>query len=184
MRFFDEAYSLLYRPFLSKVQTSRDVDGMLRLLSLPQGSAILDVGCGWGRHALELAKRGYQVTGLDQSETLLNMAQAEAMAQESTVQWVRGDMRNLPWTSSFRAIINVFSSFGLFEDEENLLVLQQMHNALKPGGLVLLEVLQYSRSVRTFSPGGVTRCNDGLLVVEERNFDLRYKGRRIPLSFK
>jgi ubiquinone/menaquinone biosynthesis C-methylase UbiE len=173
MRFFNEAYHLLYHPFLSEAQTMRDADGMLGLLSLPQGSSILDVGCGWGRHALALAKRGYQVTGLDQSEALLKIAQEQMREQESNVQWIRGDMRHLPWTNRFRAVINVFSSFGLFEEEENLFVLQQMHHALEPGGLLLLEVLQLSRVVRAFSPGGVIRGNNGLLVVEERTFDLR-----------
>jgi ubiquinone/menaquinone biosynthesis C-methylase UbiE len=171
--FFNDAYLRLYAPFLSKERTSQDVQGMLRILNLPPGSALLDLGCGTGRHAIALAKQGYQLTGQDLNEQFLQLAQTDAEEQEAQVQWINGDMRTIPFENAFHAIINVFSSFGLFEQEEdNFLVLQQIQQALKPGGLLILDTLQQARIFRSFSPSGVTRYPDGLIVLEERYFDL------------
>src|SRR5207245_1305066 len=93
--FFDEAYFSIYAPFLSLEKTIQEVDDLLRLLNLPQDSAILDLGCGYGRHALLLAARGYQITGLDRSEHLLRRAQSDAIAQGIQVRWIHGDMRDI-----------------------------------------------------------------------------------------
>src|SRR5205814_3776760 len=137
------AYFPLYAPFLPPEKTEREVDDLLRLLKLPPGSAILDLGCGYGRHALPLAQRGYQVTGFDKSEHLLRLAQqSDAIAQRVQVRWIHGDMRDIPFTNEFDAVLSLFSSFGYFEEEEeNQRVLHQVQRALKPGGLLLMDLV-------------------------------------------
>ncbi len=172
-RFFEEAYAPLYAPFLPPEKTAQEVDDLLALLKLPPGSAILDLGCGYGRHALLLAAKDYQVTGLDKSEYLLLQAESSAIAQGVQVRWVHGDMRDLPFTNQFDAVLSLFSSFGyLEEEEEHLSVLRQVERALKPGGLLLMDLVSQLSLVRQFSPSGVTRYANGLIVVEERDFDL------------
>lgn len=172
--FFEEAYFPLYAPFLPSEKTAQEVEDLLRLLKLPPGSAILDLGCGYGRHALLLAQQGYQVTGLDRSEHLLHLAQqSDSDAQRVQVRWMHGDMRDIPFTNKFDAVLSLFSSFGYFEEEEeNLRVLYQVQRALKPGGLLLMDLVSQLCLVRNFAPSGITRYNDGLLVLEERHFDL------------
>ncbi len=98
--FFGEDYLRIYS-FLTPERTEREVDGIVRLLDLPPGSAILDLCCGHGRHALALAKRGYRVTGQDLSEVFLQRAQAEAEAQGVQVRWLQSDMRKIPFESEF-----------------------------------------------------------------------------------
>lgn len=170
--FFGEDYFQIYT-FLTPERTEREVNDIVELLKLPAGSSILDLCCGHGRHTLALAKRGYHVTGLDLSKMFLQRAQAEADQEGIQVHWVESDMRNIPFESEFDAIINIFTAFGYLEsEEEDQKVLQQVHRALKPGGFFLLETLHREWLVRNFEPGGITRQADGLIVLEERTFDL------------
>src|SRR5690348_2401912 len=93
--FFGEDYLRIY-DFLTPERTVREVEGIVGLLRLPEGSSILDLCCGHGRHAVELAKRGYRVTGQDLSEVFLQHARAAVEAEGVDVQWVESDMRSIP----------------------------------------------------------------------------------------
>src|SRR5215831_308174 len=75
---FGEDYLRMYEPVLTPERTQREVDGIVNLLALPQGSCILDLCCGHGRHSIALAQHGYQVTGQDLSEVFLHEAEKEA----------------------------------------------------------------------------------------------------------
>jgi SAM-dependent methyltransferase len=171
--FFGEDYLHIYEPILTPERTRREVDGIVNLLGLPQGSSILDLCCGHGRHAIPLAQRGYQVTGQDLSEVFLREAEKEAQAQGVHVRWIHGDMRNIPFEHEFDAVINIFTAFGYLEDQdEDQKVLQQVCKALKPGGLFLLETLHREGLMRHFIPHHIEYYPEGLLVLEERSFDL------------
>src|SRR2546426_9095666 len=125
--FFGEDYLHIYEPVLTPDRTQREVDGIVSLLALSQGSSILDLCCGHGRHAIPLAQRGFQVTGQDLSEVFLREAEKEAQAQSVHVQWLHGDMRNIPFENEFDAAINIFTAFGYLEDQgEDQKVLQQV----------------------------------------------------------
>ena len=170
--FFGEDYLRIY-DFLTPERTGREVEGVVGLLGLPEGSAILDLCCGHGRHSIELAKRGFRVTGLDLSGVFLEHAREAAESEGVDVRWMEGDMRRIPFEGEFDAVINMFTAFGYLEsEEEDQEVLRQVHKALKPGGLFLLEVMQREWLMRHFDPGGVMRHADGLIVLEERDFDM------------
>ncbi len=171
--YFGEDYLRIYASFLPPDRTLREVDGIVNLLALPQGSSILDLCCGHGRHAIPLAQRGYQVTGLDLSEVFLRKAETEARAQGVHVHWMHSDMRNIPFEKEFDAAINIFTAFGYLEDQaEDQKVLQQVSQALKPGGLFLLETVHREGLMRHYASEGISRYPDGLIVLEERRFDL------------
>jgi SAM-dependent methyltransferase len=171
--FFGEDYLHLYEPILTPERTRREVDGIANLLGLPGGSSILDLCCGHGRHAIPLAQRGYQVTGQDLSEVFLREAEREAKAQGTHVRWIHGDMRNIPFENEFDAVINIFTAFGYLENQdEDQKVLQQVCKALKPGGLFLLETLHREGLMRHFIPHQIDYYPEGLIVLEERSFDL------------
>lgn len=181
--FFGEDYLRIYAPFLPADRTEREVTGITTLLNLPPGSAILDLCCGNGRHAIPLAQRGYQVTGQDLSEVLLRRAQAAADTLGIQAQWLHSDMQTIPFEDEFDAIINIFTSFGYLEDEDaDLRVLQQIHKALKPNGLFLLETVYQPRVIRAFSPHGITRYQDGLIVLEERRIDLQNSRNEVHIT--
>jgi SAM-dependent methyltransferase len=168
---FGPVYLALYDPVLQD-RTPGEVDAIERLLELRPPLRLLDLACGQGRHSIELAKRGYQVTGLDQSRYLLDIAAQRAAAAGVTVRWVEGDMRQpLPVPGGYDVAVNLFTSFGYFADDaDDLMVLRAVAGALRPGGRFLLEVLNGERIMRTFEerewiPFGETT------VLEQRRLD-------------
>jgi SAM-dependent methyltransferase len=171
--FFGEDYLHIYEPILTPERTRREVDGIVNLLDLPEGSSIFDLCCGHGRHAIPLAQRGYQVTGQDLSEVFLREAETEAKAQGAHVRWIHGDMRNILFENEFDAAINIFTAFGYLENQdEDQKVLQQVCKALKPGGLFLLETIHREGLMRHYASESISRYPEGLIVLEERSFDL------------
>ncbi|MDR6884902.1 class I SAM-dependent methyltransferase [Bacillus sp. 3255] len=117
-----------------------EVKKMIDWLDLPQGAEVLDLCCGMGRHSLALADFGYQVTGVDLSEVLL--CEAVKLDQDKRVNWLRGDMRNVPIQHEFDAVVNLFTSFGYFdEDEQNERVFHEMNRLLNQGGRFIVDFL-------------------------------------------
>jgi len=104
---------------------------------------ILDVGCGTGRHAVELAKRGYEVVGLDLSETLLGKARAKAAEAGVKIDFIRGDARDFRFDAAFDlAIMICEGAFPLMEtDAMNFRILENVTRALKPGGKLIFTTL-------------------------------------------
>jgi SAM-dependent methyltransferase len=171
--FFDEDYLRIYGAALTAGRTEREADQIVERLGLQPGDAILDLCCGHGRHSIALAKRGYQVTGQDLSELFLERARMEAAEAGVQVRWVARDMRHVPFEEEFDAVINMFSAFGYLEsEEEDRRALSQVHGALKPGGLFLLEIIHQAWLVRNFEPRGWHVGTEGVIVLEERELNL------------
>jgi len=123
--------------------TSGEVDFLEKELGFDKSKKILDVGCGTGRHAIELTKRGYHVVGVDLSESQLNRAKQKAKEQNLTIDFQIQDARNLPFDEEFDMIIMLCEGgFSLMEtDEENFDILKSCKNALKPGGTFIFTML-------------------------------------------
>lgn len=153
-------------------RTGAQVEFAARALRLPPGAHVLDVACGAGRHAIELARRGYQVTGLDLSPALLRVAGQRAERAGTPVAWIEADMRAVPATADYDAALNLFSSWGYFEsDAEDARVLKSVAGALKPGGRFLLELSHQPWILRHFEPRGWHEAG-GIVVMEQRTLDL------------
>ena len=134
---FDEDYAYFAEVELTDERTAREADTVWRLLDLHDGAVVLDLGCGPGRMAAALARKGARVTGVDRSERLV--AWAGNATRELAVRYVVGDMRLLPWKSRFEAILLWNTSFGYFGEDDNLRALVQACEALKPGGRLLID---------------------------------------------
>lgn len=132
---FGEEYLELY-PHRDLASARREVAFALERLGT-EPAPILDLCCGSGRHSLRFAERGLLPVGLDYSAPLLELAHARNLE----LKLVRGDMRSLPFgNSSFRSIVNFFTSFGYFRSEEdNFAVVAEIERALAPGGRVLCD---------------------------------------------
>jgi SAM-dependent methyltransferase len=169
--YFGELYLRLLEATLAPDQTAREVAGVMTMLKLRPGARILDVGCGQGRHAVPLAGTGYHMTGLDRSTYLLQKAREAADAVSVDVHLVRGDMRSLPWRQAFDACINLLTTFGYFEDEEeNEETLRQMGRVLKPGGVLILDVSNRDYYLLRSWPYTWRRCGPAV-ILEENSFD-------------
>lgn len=112
-----------------------------KYIQLRSDAYILDLCCGQGRHALTLAKKGYFVVGADLSRTLLEAAKFKATDQDRA-RFVQADMRYLPLKKSFDLVLNLFTSFGYFEtDQENKSVFYQFCDVLKKDGRFVFDYL-------------------------------------------
>jgi len=150
--------------------TRGEVTSLLRWLRLRRGARILDVPCGFGRHAVELARRGFRVTGVDISPELVAQARQAAAAKGVAVEFRRGDMQRLAFRRRFDAVLNLFTSFGYFGDAGDLKLLERFHQALRPGGWLALHLVNRDWVLRNFEAAGRQRMG-GYLVVEKRTFD-------------
>jgi len=156
------------------VYAHRDNEEARRLIELIQTHIelkpkfrILDLCCGQGRHVLHLAQMGFTVYGIDLSRTLLEVAKYNKNKGE-TAYFIQADMRYLPTTPSFDLLLNLFTSFGYFDtDEENESVLLQFERALKPEGFFVFDYFNTSFITNNLVPYHKERIN-GLLVEQER----------------
>ena len=153
--------------------TKGQVDGLERMLGLTPEMRILDVCCGYGRHALEFARRGYRhVEGVDISGPLLARARRTARAEGLRVEFRRADMRRLPWRGRFDVALNLFTSFGYFQDEaDDLAALRAMARGLRPGGQLLMDLLNREWLIRQFQPRYQDETAVGI-IHNELTFDL------------
>jgi ubiquinone/menaquinone biosynthesis C-methylase UbiE len=134
----DSVEGYLTTPMTLQERTSREIDGIIRLMDLKPGQRILDCPSGYGRHSIGLAKRGFEVLGSDINGEMLAPALKSSEGVNS-VRFVKENMYDLRYQNEFDAVLNLFFSFGFFEtDEENQQALRNFYNALKPGGRFMM----------------------------------------------
>lgn len=120
-------------------RTKAEVDGVIKLTGIKENARILDCPCGYGRHSIELSKRGFKVVGSDINSAHLQKAIEDAKKNSLIIIFNKESMIDLEYNSEFDAVINMFYSFGFFDtDEENERTLKNFYNALKPGGKFLM----------------------------------------------
>lgn len=144
-------------------------DDVSRIVTLTQcgGGCLLDLCCGPGRHAVEFARCGFRVTGVDRSPFLLKRAREHASEAGIPIEWVMEDMRSFIRPAEFDLVCNLFTSFGYFrEEQDNLRVLRNIHQNLKENGVLVLEVVGKERLARTWKDTICTQLADGSLVVQ------------------
>lgn len=136
-RAFNREYLSIY-DYRDEDEARQHIQTLVKLLELKPSCKIFDCCCGSGRYSQILKQLGYDVTGMDFSEDLIN----EARKIYSEIKFVRGDMRVLPFKQSFDQVLSLFTSFGYFEsDATNISVLEQMKASLKNGGKLYLDYL-------------------------------------------
>jgi SAM-dependent methyltransferase len=166
---FDEDYLRTF-PSSPSWQTRREVEFVIESLALSSQSNVLDLGCGHGRHAVEIAKQGIKVTGIDLSIPLLIRGTEEARRLGVDVNFVHGDMRELPFENEFDGAYCLSTSFGYFDDEANRKVVAILARALKPGGKLLLDLINRDY-IAPELPTRVWWQGHGCVVLEEVDFD-------------
>jgi SAM-dependent methyltransferase len=149
-----------------------EAERAIRLLGLTGDERVLDIACGYGRHAVNLARRGFRVVGLDLNAYFLSLAGQRAADEGVHALFARGDMRQLPFRGAFDAAACLGGSFGQFATEdEDLALLQETLQALKPGGKFLLDVRNRDGSLSRFIGKDWDDLEDGTVVLHERRWD-------------
>jgi SAM-dependent methyltransferase len=182
--FFDESYMRfhLLGGEREAEKAPADCDFIEKALGLEPGNRVLDLCCGQGRHSVELARRGYTVTGYDLSEYLLKLARQAAEEAGVTVSFQHGDMRELSWEEEFDAVINMFTAFGYFESEDdNAKVLCEVRKALQPGGRLLLDIPNRDYYLKLIPDGRKTWYeHENHYILDEHTWD--YERGRLRLN--
>jgi SAM-dependent methyltransferase len=166
---FDEDY-LRTLPFLTPQATQHEAQFVVDVLGVQPGAQLLDLGCGYGRHAMELAARGFHLVGLDLSLPLLLRGADEAQRRGLSINFVHADMRELDFDAQFDGVYCLFSTFGFFDDETNKKTATAVARALKPGGRAVIEVLNRDYVIGEL-PTRVWWEGDGCVVLEEVEFN-------------
>ena len=167
---FGPSYLALYDATLAE-RTPIEIDRLEALLQLRPPQRILDLPCGQGRHAIELARRGYEVTGMDISPFLIEVARERARTGGVQVRWLIGDMREPIPDMKFDLVLNLFTSFGYFaKDDDDRQVLAAAASMLTPGGRFILEVINGERVMANFEERGWFTVGPAA-VMEARRLD-------------
>ena len=167
--FFGEAYLRTVRTATPK-EVAVECGFIERALRMPVGSRILDVGCGLGVQTVELASRGYHMVGLDISPTMVSRAYDEAEDRGLQIDFVRGDMREVTFENPFDGMLCWGTTFGYFSEEENEITIQKFHEAIRPHGTLLLEVVNRDFMIGS-QPNQVWFEVDSAVCMEETDFD-------------
>ena len=154
-KFFD-AHAPIYEDNVFTKNTVREVDFLLDELHLPSGGTVLDVGCGTGRHAIELAKRGNAVTGLDLSSEMLSRAADAATDEDVHVEWIRGNAAQFTFQGRYDAAVCLCEgAFGLLGESDDpidqpLSILCNVSQSMKPQARAVFTVLNAAAMLRKY----------------------------------
>ena len=159
-------------------EQARDLNAILERFGVPAGGRILDAPCGIGRHATRLAKMGYRTVGVDLSPVFVaratELARQEGVADRATYRI--GDLRRLteavPVTEGpFDAALNLWTSLGYYDEETDVRILQEYGKLVRPGGILVIYIVNRDFVVRHFDPQGYEALGD-LVHIEQRHLDL------------
>jgi ubiquinone/menaquinone biosynthesis C-methylase UbiE len=173
--YHDEKYSWFWPPAYDATSSLPEAEAVVSLLGAQPATRLLDLACGQGWLTIPLAQRGFHVTGFDLSAALLTRAEQAANQAGVTIEWVRGDMRDLPreWSDSFEYVTFTLSEFGCFSSEyDNQRVLDEVARVLKIGGRFLLDIVVNRDGL--ILHGETRNCleGDGFFVSEQGSLDL------------
>jgi SAM-dependent methyltransferase len=173
--FQDDEFWTEFHDFLFSEQRHTQAEELLGtspLMSFPPGARVLDLCCGPGVFTVPLARRGHDVTGVDLSPAMLDRARKLAAEAGVTPAYVQADVLDYEAPGRYDVVLNMFTSFGYFEDPaDNARVLRTMHDCLRPGGTLLLDVAGKELLARKVTPPKVVQRGDDLLVQTDTVLD-------------
>ena len=175
---FGEDYLHFYEEILTDEVSDRQVATIGKLVGVGPGIRVLDCPCGHGRIANRLARLGAEVVGVDANERFLEVARQAG----TSVDYRLGDMRRLEFDGEFDLLVNVFTSFGYFDDDTDRKVLAGFRRALKPGGRLVMDHQNSHRILSLIAALGgesvaMTEKGDDLLI--DRNHYDAVSGRTV-----
>ena len=179
--FGSDAYDLVY-DHRDETEAEQLVDLVEQEVTPDPNAHIIDVGCGRGRHARIFARRGYRVTGVDLSEEAIAEARERTRQEGLDVTFKQGDMRDPLCEGCADGVVNLFTTFGYFEDDaENERALAAMTTALRPGGWFLQDFLNAPQVINSLQPEDTHSVN-GVTIAQHRWIENDRINKRITID--
>jgi SAM-dependent methyltransferase len=170
--FESEALWARFFPFMfAEAQFTAAIENVPKIIALSgvTGGRVLDLACGPGRYAVPFAQAGFRVTGVDRTRFLLDKARERATQAGANIEWVEEDMREFVRPAAFDLALNVYTSFGYFDDAaENHRVLENILASLKPGGTFVFEHIGKEILASKFQPTQADTLPDGSVMIQRR----------------
>jgi SAM-dependent methyltransferase len=167
-----------WRQITTDEMTSREAEFLEKTLRLGVGARVLDAPCGNGRHSISLARRGYAMTGLDQSEEFIEEARR---TMPDAIRWVHGDMRSLSWDREFDGAFCWGNSFCYLNRDEARHFLRAIARGLNPGALFVLDTGMVAESIlpslarnRWFRAGDILMLSENRYDPVDSRLDIEY----------
>lgn len=146
-----------------------EAEQIISLLETKNGAEILDLCCGIGRHTLAFARKGFKLTGVDRTEEYLRIARAKSAEEQLQIEFKKADMREFSCPDNYDVVLNLFTSFGYFENiEDDRRVLENIYISLRPGGKVIIDLVGKEMLGKFFQRRDWTETDDGGFALEER----------------
>lgn len=147
----------------------QQVEQLFSLVALEPPLRVLDLPCGVGRHTVEFARLGCPVTAVDRTAAYLEQAKEHARESGLDVEFVKADMREFRRADAYDLAVNLFTSFGYFEDQsDDVQVLTNFYVSLRPGGVLVIDTMGKEVLAHIFTPRSWHELDDGTLVLEDR----------------
>jgi SAM-dependent methyltransferase len=146
--YFDDNYFELEEP--DDLETIRHIRLVKSFLTYPAGAEILDLACGAGRLSYAMTRLNYKVTGLEYNNGLVHYCRTKAKKENLDTEFIRGDMRAIPFENKFDFVLNFYHSWGYFNDAENIDVINEVYKALKSGRRFLIDLANKESMLRGF----------------------------------
>jgi SAM-dependent methyltransferase len=180
--FIDEAHIFGHTLKERIKKTEKEIEGLLKIFekyNVPKKGAILDLACGIGRHSVPLAKKGYNVTGVDFSPTYISNAIEYSDEKNVTknTHFIEGDMRNVEeilreHIDSFDVVLNLFTSMGYWDEKTDRHIFTQALNLTKPGGIFIIHTANRDYLVKHFQARDVISWEGGRVMLADRRLNL------------
>lgn len=168
---FDSPYYHILYKNRDEQEAERFIDALCTHLQLPTFASIIDIPCGKGRHSIYLHKKGYTVQGADLSPE--SIKHAKAFEQEGLF-FFNHDMREPFAENKYDAVLNIFTSFGYFDDKkEDIRCIKAFVKGLKPGGILVIDFLNVYKAVRNLQKED-TKIIDGIHFLLKKESDNRH----------
>lgn len=136
--FFEGSYKHAWKQIIPSGLTEAEVDFIQEIAGLQSGDKILDFMCGYGRHALELGKRGIQVTAIDNLQDYVDEINTKSREEGLPVHAIQNDILHTKLSNNFNAAICMGNSFAFFDKQDAIAILKNISAHLKPGGTLII----------------------------------------------
>ena len=162
---------LEFQPEIKPDETTiKEADFLVKALNLRDGARVLDVPCGLGRLSIELAKRGYNLTGVDKTHRFIETAKEKARKGKIRIDFYEKDMRDLPFDCNFDAVFCFWGSFGYFDEKGDIDFLEAVNRVLKPGGKFLLDIVVAESILPRFMAKDWMKSGD-MIIINNREWN-------------